>query len=116
MAKPDIDFESMTAEELFELKVKIDEIAQARRAEAIRLFRDKAMKEMKGLGVTPEEVFGVSTHAASKSRANQDEKVVRYRDPANPGNTWAGRGKMPKWLSAQIRSGRSKKDFLVSND
>ena len=38
--------------------------------------------------------------------------VAQYRDPAS-GQTWAGRGLKPKWLSTQLEQGKSLADFAV---
>ena len=40
--------------------------------------------------------------------------VVRYRDPANPENTWAGRGKRPTWLNAALEAGADLQSFAVT--
>jgi len=37
----------------------------------------------------------------------------KYRNPAKPEETWAGRGKQPRWLAAQLRSGKSLDDFRI---
>jgi DNA-binding protein H-NS len=37
----------------------------------------------------------------------------KYRNPAKPGETWAGRGKQPRWLTAQLRSGKKLDDFRI---
>ena len=37
----------------------------------------------------------------------------KYRDPAKPENTWAGRGKHPGWLKEKLEAGASLDDFLV---
>ena len=38
----------------------------------------------------------------------------KYRDPKNPENTWAGRGRMPRWLTAATKGGKAnKEDFLI---
>jgi DNA-binding protein H-NS len=37
----------------------------------------------------------------------------KYRDPAKPENTWAGRGKKPGWLLEKIEAGASLEDFLL---
>lgn len=37
----------------------------------------------------------------------------KYRDPAKPENTWAGRGKKPAWLNEKLEAGASLEDFLV---
>jgi DNA-binding protein H-NS len=37
--------------------------------------------------------------------------AIKYRDKS--GNTWAGRGAQPKWLTAAIKAGAKRDDFLV---
>lgn len=37
----------------------------------------------------------------------------KYRNPANPKETWAGRGKLPRWLAAETSKGRKLEDFLI---
>jgi DNA-binding protein H-NS len=38
----------------------------------------------------------------------------KYRNPENPGETWAGRGLKPRWLTAAIKSGKKPDDFLIA--
>lgn len=37
--------------------------------------------------------------------------LPKYRNPDNPSETWAGRGKQPRWLAAQLRTGGNLDDF-----
>ena len=37
----------------------------------------------------------------------------KYRNPARPAETWAGRGKQPRWLTAELRSGKKLDDFRI---
>ncbi|MEO6154343.1 MAG: H-NS histone family protein [Thermomonas sp.] len=37
----------------------------------------------------------------------------KYRNPANSKETWAGRGKQPRWLSAETMKGRKLEEFLI---
>jgi DNA-binding protein H-NS len=39
--------------------------------------------------------------------------VPKYRNPEQPSETWAGRGKTPRWLAAQLKSGRRIDDFRI---
>jgi DNA-binding protein H-NS len=39
--------------------------------------------------------------------------LPKYRNPSNPFETWAGRGKQPRWLRAQLRSGKTLDDFRI---
>ena len=38
----------------------------------------------------------------------------KYRNPNSPGEIWSGRGKQPRWLVAQLRSGKKLEQFLIS--
>jgi DNA-binding protein H-NS len=37
----------------------------------------------------------------------------KYKNPERPSETWAGRGKQPRWLSAQLGSGKKLDDFRI---
>jgi DNA-binding protein H-NS len=38
----------------------------------------------------------------------------KYRNPADPAETWAGRGLKPRWLTAAIKGGKKLEDFLIA--
>ena len=48
-----------------------------------------------------------------QSQQSSSKLAPKYRDPNNPLQTWTGRGKQPRWLRAQLRSGKKLDDFLV---
>jgi len=37
----------------------------------------------------------------------------KYRNPDQPLETWAGRGKRPRWLVAKLKSGKRINDFRI---
>ena len=39
--------------------------------------------------------------------------LPKFQNPDRPSETWAGRGKQPRWLTAQLRSGKKLEDFRV---
>lgn len=41
---------------------------------------------------------------------------ARYRDPANPFNTWTGIGKRPEWLRQYIAQGRALSEFEIKEE
>jgi DNA-binding protein H-NS len=73
---------------------------------------DKALAQIvqiaRNAGLTAEQIAAA---LGGKSRAKAGAKTARktagaarkvapkYRDPANPDNTWTGRGRMPKWVA-----------------
>src|ERR1700742_1352084 len=48
-----------------------------------------------------------------RERRPYPKVVPKYRNPKNRNETWAGRGKQPRWLTAQLRSGKKLNDFLI---
>jgi DNA-binding protein H-NS len=47
-------------------------------------------------------------------RKGKGTVAIKYRDPNNRDNTWTGRGRMPRWMAAATKGGKTKKeDFLV---
>jgi DNA-binding protein H-NS len=39
----------------------------------------------------------------------------KFRNPEEPSETWAGRGKQPRWLTSQLRSGKQIDDFRIKS-
>jgi DNA-binding protein H-NS len=52
---------------------------------------------------------------ASKSRRPYPRPAPQFRNPDNPSQTWAGRGLRPRWLTAQIKAGRSIDEFRIAS-
>ncbi len=38
---------------------------------------------------------------------------AKYQNPDKPSETWSGRGKQPRWLVAQIKSGKRIDEFRI---
>jgi DNA-binding protein H-NS len=37
----------------------------------------------------------------------------KYRNPANKSETWAGRGREPKWFTAAIKAGKTREQLTI---
>jgi hypothetical protein len=49
---------------------------------------------------------------AGKAKLSGRKIAPKYRDKA--GNTWSGRGAQPRWMTAAIRAGAKRDDFLIA--
>jgi len=54
-----------------------------------------------------------SIKKVSHARRPYPQVFPKYRNPARPSETWAGRGKQPRWLTAELRSGKKLDDFRI---
>lgn len=104
-----IDLKSLNHNQLSELITR----ARARQQELVKekaaKLRDKINALVKAEGFGLDEVFGRSS-GRGKARGKVKPK---YRNPADPGQTWSGRGKRPRWFSAALSAGRKEKDLLI---
>jgi len=48
-----------------------------------------------------------------RERGAYPKVLAKYRNPENPNETWAGRGKQPRWLATQLQSGKKLDQFLI---
>ena len=39
--------------------------------------------------------------------------LPKFQNPSDPSETWAGRGKQPRWLVLQLKAGKKMNDFLI---
>ncbi|WP_024516278.1 H-NS histone family protein [Bradyrhizobium sp. Tv2a-2] len=97
------DFKSLSMDELWRLHEQVE-------AELTRkIATEKATLEdrLRRLAVSP----GVRGHAQAKRP--YPKVFAKYRNPKNRSETWAGRGKQPRWLVAELRSGKKLEDFQI---
>lgn len=118
-----IDLRGLSAKELGSLidQAKKQQTKLAKR-NPIATIRSKITKFAKAEGYTIEELFGGATgKPARKAGAKPGPKAGRklgkvapkYRNPANPKESWTGRGKQPRWLAALVAKGKKAEDFLI---
>lgn len=121
-----IDINSLSAKELESL------ISQAKKRKTtlskrkpIAAVRKKLTQLASAEGYSVEELFGgaapraakaapaSSAKTAKKARKPLGKVAPKYRNPANPSETWTGRGKQPRWLAVHTAEGRALDDFLI---
>lgn len=98
-----MDLESRSVGDLWSLH----ELVLAELSRKITAERARLDDRLRHLG-------SVDDGSASRRRRRPYPKVLpKYRNPKNQSETWAGRGKQPRWLAAQLRSGKKLSDFLI---
>jgi DNA-binding protein H-NS len=99
------DLKSMSVEELCSLH----ELVSAALVRKINAETEKLDQRLRQLA------FGTHNGAkVSHARRPYPRVYPKYRNPVKPSETWAGRGKKPRWLSAQLELGKQIDDFLIA--
>lgn len=102
-----IDLNKMSLKELRDLQSQVAKAVASfedrRKKEALSVLEEKARE----MGFSFAELTGVSP-ARKRSPA-----VARYANPANPSDTWSGRGRKPRWFAAALAAGRKPEDLAI---
>ena len=122
-----VNLEGLSSKELAELISRANQrkkvLAKRKPANQVRAA---VAKFLKSVGWTFDELYGkggakpaaAPSSAPKPARKTTKGRVLgkvapKYRNPANPKETWAGRGKQPKWLAAETSKGKKLEDFLI---
>jgi DNA-binding protein H-NS len=101
------DLESKSTEELWSLHEQVV-LVLARKISAEKGRLEQRLREL-GQGQL------MSDGHLSRARRPYPKVVPKFRNPKRPSETWAGRGKLPRWLTAQLRSGKKLDDFRIKS-
>jgi DNA-binding protein H-NS len=96
---------SMSVAKLQDLREKVD----AAIAEKVTARRHELEAELSGLA----RIDGRRVTKPGPRRGRRGPVAPKYRNPADPSQTWAGRGLRPRWLKAAIKSGKKLESFLI---
>jgi DNA-binding protein H-NS len=73
-------------------------------------------QKMEAFGITIADLEsgrGRPRKAAGKAAPSVNPAPAKFRGPN--GETWSGRGLMPRWLAALVAQGRTKEEFAIKN-
>ena len=100
------NLENMSAAELSAMQTRIERMKMEKQAAERTAVRQQLMDIANKAGFDIRELFDGRTGKRGKV-------AVKYRDKS--GNTWTGRGRMPRWMTAATKGGKAKKeDFLIA--
>lgn len=116
----EVDVGKMSYADLVALRARLEAEIEGKRGEELKVLADGYVKKIQAAGFTvAEAVQALQPYAAPKrsGATSNPGSTVRplYRDPANPENTWSGRGNAAKWLSEYEAQGRSREEFKVAD-
>jgi DNA-binding protein H-NS len=102
-----LDLNSMSLKELKDLQAQV--------ARAIANFEERKKKaalaeleeKARELGFSLAELTG---GAVARKRA---VAVAKFANPADPSDTWSGRGRKPRWFAEALAAGKTAEDMAI---
>lgn len=118
-----MDLRKLSPAELDSLIEKARKRQESLAARKIPRVRAKIEALLKAEGLTLADVFSIKAPASpaaapkAKKAAGSSTKgrsvPPKYRNPADPSQTWAGRGVQPRWFRDALAAGKSAEDLLI---
>ena len=101
------DLQSMSVDELWSVHELVASVL------ARKLSDEKARldQRLRQLGLNKAD----GPKHVSRARRPYPQVIPKYRNPTQPAETWAGRGKQPRWLTAALKTGQTIEEFVISN-
>jgi|SRR2546423_584437 len=104
-------FDGMSVDELWQLHEELSQML------SVRLTSEKRQLERRLAKLQHEKEMHQSQSADPQSAPRERRKYPRvfpkYRNPEEPSETWSGRGKQPRWLSAALKTGHKIEEFVI---
>lgn len=97
------DFKSLSLDKLWDLREEVVAALAARMIAEKSVLEDRLSKLNSRTQVDQ----------MGKVRRSYPSVFPKYRNPNQPSETWAGRGKQPRWLAAALKSGKRLEDFRI---
>ncbi|CUH68571.1 H-NS histone family protein [Thalassovita autumnalis] len=103
----EFDFDALSLAELKSLEKKV--------VKAIATFEDRKKKEaLSELEAKAKELgYSLSELTGGKAPKMKVAGSPKYRNPADPTQTWTGKGRRPDWFNAALAAGTSADDLAI---
>jgi DNA-binding protein H-NS len=110
-----LNLDAMSVDEMWQLHEEISRVLSVRLTSEKRelekrltqLRREKEMRQSEPADAQP-------VKGASRERRKYPRVFPKYRNPKEPSETWSGRGKQPRWLTAALNTGHTIEEFAIS--
>jgi DNA-binding protein H-NS len=98
------NFKAMPLDSLFSLREQIDEVIASRIEDERRELATRMARI---------DQFYSDKMAGTSAPRKTGPLPPKYCNPKDPRETWAGRGRLPRWMEAALKSGKKIEDFRI---
>jgi len=102
-----MDLSTLSLEELKKLRKDVQKAIDSFEERQMKKAREELEEKAREMGYSLDELV------VAKTRKKRAPAKPKYRHPDQPGVTWSGRGRPPKWITQAEARGQSRDDFLI---
>ena len=97
------DLQPYRIPELEKLQEQIADRLVVLRKEVAAELRERFAREAEEAGLSIDELYSSKAARKAKKSSPRIDSEARYRNPANPSQTWTGNGRQPKWVIEYLK-------------
>ena len=112
-----LNLDAIAIDELWQLHAEISRVLSDRLTSQKRELEKRLAQLNPGRQVEPSDQPEAlsSKGLAHAARRKYPRVFPKFRNPQIPSETWSGRGKQPRWLSAALKTGRKIEEFVITD-
>jgi DNA-binding protein H-NS len=108
-----IDLYSVSIDELWTLHEQVGAVLSEKIVAEKRQLEERLARLNRAIA-NKGKMAGARSDQRGAVRRKYPPVLPKYQNPNDRSETWAGRGKQPRWLVSQIKAGKKMSDFLIS--
>jgi DNA-binding protein H-NS len=110
-----IDWTAYKDEDIQRFIRELEAEQNRRRAEKRKALKAQISDMVKAQGVSLHELFPQPGKAKGQPKGKSQPEVpkVKYRNPDNASQTWAGTGRKPAWIVEALASGKTLEELTI---
>jgi len=106
---------TMSVDEIWQLHEEISQILSVRLTSEKRQLEKRLAQLRREKETRPSASADAHLNGAYRERRKYPRVYPKYRNPEEPSETWSGRGKQPRWMTAALKTGHTIEEFVIGN-
>ena len=109
-----LNLDGMSTDDMWQLHEEVNRVLSLKLASEKREL-EKRLAQLRTEKEAPKLVAKDQLKDTRPERRKYPRVLPKYQNPDVPSETWSGRGKQPRWLTAALKNGHTIEDFVISN-
>lgn len=108
-----VDLKGMTRKELEKLQKDVEKALTRVNKKELKVARDEAAKVLAKHGFSLADLEGAPKRAPRGTAKPKSKAAPKYANPADPKQTWTGKGRQPVWYKEGIAAGKTPESMEI---
>jgi DNA-binding protein H-NS len=109
-----LNLDAMSIDDMWQLHEEVSQQLSVRLTSEKREL-ERRLAQLRREKEIPQADSGDKSADATRQRRKYPRVFPKYRNPSEPSETWSGRGKQPRWLTAALKTGHTIEEFVIGN-